>query len=295
MLVVGVLADVEGVCVNGLRLQADGATRVSFDGASATLGELSEGQVAVVAASWVGGVLKASRVTVVHEVTGPVTDIDVTGSELAVMGRRVLLRASARHAPRAIALASLKFGDIVRVSGLPDHRGEIDGTRIDLAPPSERSVAKGRLTPESDRPAEIAGVRVRFADGVAVSADMHHKELRVSGRWTGRELVVEEIAIDPLGPLLDRTGRVLLQGYLGNDGFGIALAGLRIRLGAATRFEGGDRRNLRSDAPVTLTGSLHAGRQVDVEQLRFAARRGASDRGILLPHDPSVTVPTAAR
>ncbi len=295
VLVVGVLSEAAGLCINGLPLQADGATRVSVDGASATLGALSVGQVAVVAASWAGGVLKASRVAVVHEVIGQVTDIDVSRSELGVMGRRVLVRASAQHASRAFVLASLKLGDVVRVSGLPDHRGEIDGTRIEMALTSEASVAKGRLTLESERPAEVAGVRVRFADSVAASPDMHHKDVRVSGRWTGRELVVEEIAVDPLGPLLDRSGRASLQGYLGNDGSGIALAGLRIRLGPATRFEGGDRRNLRSDAPVTLTGSLHAGRRVEVEQLRVAAPRAASDRGILLPYDPSVTVPTTAR
>ncbi len=282
--VVGVITDASTLCINGLSILADAQTVVSMDGKVAALGALAIGQMAVIAASVVGGTLKAARVMVSHEVIGPVTDVDSAGSELSVMGRRVVLRTSA---PGAVLIESLKLGDVLRVSGLRDARGEIDGTRIDLAPASEPSVATGRLVMETERTPVLAGVPLRFSDVVAASPDMDEKDVRITGRWTGRALVVEDVVIDPLGTILDRTGRVSLQGYLANDGSGITVAGLRVRISGTTRFDGGDRGGLRSDAEVSVIGAVRAGRQVDVERIRIAAPRPASNRGVLLPFDAS--------
>ena len=293
--VVGVITDASTLCINGLSILADAQTVVSMDGKVAALGALAIGQVAVIAASVVGGTLKAARVMVSHEVIGPVTDVDIAGSELSVMGRRVVLRTSARSAPGAVLIESLKLGDVLRVSGLRDARGEIDGTRIDLAPASEPSVANGRLVLDTERTPVLAGVPLRFSDAVAASPDMDEKDVRITGRWTGRALVVEDVVIDPLGTILDRTGRVSLQGYLANDGSGITVAGLRVRISGTTRFDGGDRGGLRSDAEVSAIGAVRAGRQVDVERIRIAAPRPASNRGVLLPFNASPPGPVMAR
>lgn len=293
-LVFGVLTDVSRLCVNGLSMQTDGETRLLLDGKVVAPGALSIGQVALIAAAGVGNVLKAVRVLAFHEIVGPVTDIDAAGSELSVMGRRVVLRAGAQSVPGAIALTSLKLGDVVRVSGLRDHRGEIDGTRVELAATTDQSVMFGRFTVDADGVPRMAGVRLRFPDSAIAAPELSDKEVRVSGRWTGRELVVEDLLVDPLGAVLDRSGRVSLQGYLGNDGSGVVLAGLRIRLGGSTRFEGGDRRNLRPDSEVTVTGALRAGRQVEVERIRIAAPRVLSDRGLFPPRNPTAA-PGVAR
>ncbi len=294
-LIVGVITDASKLCINGLPIQVDAQTAVSMDGKGAALGALAIGRVAVIAASVVGGTLKAARVMVFHEVIGPVTDVDIAGSELSVMGRRVMVRASARSLPGAAALESLKLGDVLRVSGLRDARGEIDGTRIDLAPASEPSVANGRLVWETEHAPVLAGVRLRFSDAVAASPDLNEKDVRITGRWTGRVLVVEDIVIDPLGAILDRTGRASLQGYLANDGSGISVVGLRVRISGTTRFDGGDRGSLRSDSEVSAIGAVRSGRQVDVERIRIAPPRPASSRGILLPFNASPPGPAMAR
>lgn len=293
--IVGVITDASKLCVSGLSILVDAQTAVSMDGKVAALDALAIGQMAVTAASVVGGRLKAPRVMVFREVIGPVSDVDVAGSELSVMGRRVMLRAGAKGLPGTAALESLKLGDVVRVSGLRDARGEIDGTRIDLAPVSEPSMASGRLVLEAERTPVLAGVPLRFTDIVAANPDLNEKDVRITGRWTGRVLVVEDVVIDPLGAILDRTGRVSLQGYLANDGSGISVAGMRVRFTGRIRFDGGDRGSLRSDSEVCAIGAVRSGRQVDVERIRIAPLRPASSRGILLPFDPAHPVPATAR
>ena len=103
----------------------------------------------------------------------------------------------------------------------------------------------------------------------------------MSGRWTGQELVVEHTAIDPVA--FGRAERALLQGYPSNSKAGIVLAGLVMRLGAATRYDNGDRQTLRTDLEVMATGTIRSDGQLEVERLMLGELRPVAQRGLIVP------------
>ena len=280
---VGVITDSSRLCINGLSIQTDADTILSIDGRIAPLRALADGQIATVSVTAIKGALRANRLVVSHELIGPVTDIESAGAELSVMGQRIVLRPSALRAPGMATLAGLKLGDVVRVSGMRNGRGEIDGTRIDVAPRAETAMIVGRYSVDSNRPPFLAGIRLRFFDRAPADAEVHEKTVRMSGRWTGAELVVEQVAIEPVASLLGRAECALLQGYSSNSKAGILLAGLVVRFGPGTRFDNGDRRKLRTDLEVTATGPIRADGQLEVERLVLGELRPVAARGVIVP------------
>ncbi len=133
--IVGVITGFASICVNGLEAAVDPATQVDIDGSAGTVSALRVGQLVAVRAVGPANALRARQVSVRHEVSGPVQEVEVGSGALYVAGQRVVVPES------AWGRGSVRLGDWARVSGLRAPDGSIVATRIDPTTPGEVRVS----------------------------------------------------------------------------------------------------------------------------------------------------------
>ncbi|CAH2601350.1 conserved protein of unknown function [Rhodovastum atsumiense] len=131
--IVAVITGFASVCLGGREVMLDDDTVVSMDGAAASTPALRAGQLAIVEATGAGTELRARRVQVRHEVSGPVEGLDA-GNMLRVAGQQVAVTAD------TLGERSPAAGWWVRVSGLRRPDGSVLATRVDRMEPGPVTV-----------------------------------------------------------------------------------------------------------------------------------------------------------
>lgn len=124
--IVGEITGFASVCLNGVEVAYDPATAINIDGQDASPEAMRVGQIAAITAgpdAIAKDKLLANRVSIRHEVSGPVSGLDA--DTVTVAGQTVIVRPNTRGT-RDIAL-----GDWIAVSGFRNHAGAIVATRID--------------------------------------------------------------------------------------------------------------------------------------------------------------------
>ena len=121
----GILGTITGfgsILANGFKVEFDAGTPIEIAGQPASAEELAVGQVATIEADRIGTELRARRISVDFEVTGPLASFDLARGELSLLGQTVKLGASAhvydRVRDQQVSASDLRAGDFVRVSGL---------------------------------------------------------------------------------------------------------------------------------------------------------------------------------
>ncbi|RVT98674.1 hypothetical protein EOD42_00735 [Rhodovarius crocodyli] len=206
--IVGVVTGFASICVNGLHVTYDPALPVLFGDVPGSPAALRVGQVVVIAAGGQEGALRARRVTVRYEVSGPVEALEP--GALWVAGQRVVVGAALPGG------GDWSVGDVVLVSGLRTPAGVLVASRIDRRPPA----AAGTVT--------IHGI-LSWRDGVPVLGNLPIRvgpgfplpgpgPVIASGRLENGVLV--PVSVEPDVLLRDPTawfgpgfGRFLYQGY----------------------------------------------------------------------------------
>ncbi|MDX2169071.1 MAG: DUF5666 domain-containing protein, partial [Deltaproteobacteria bacterium] len=247
--VIGTITGFASICVDGVELHYDDATRVRIDGAAARVADLAVGQVVEVVAGGADDALRASEVSVRHVVVGPVTRVLAEADAIEVIGQTVRLSATTRgDAGGAARVADFPLGAVVQVSGLRQADGAIAASQVRLAA-GDVARLSGPLSLDAAGGAAIAGTRIAgLADDLAAASD----EVRVSGRWDGD--VLRATAVEPLPrlPFDGRVARVQIEGFASPAGAD------RVRVGAYT-FELPD-----ADSADVLRG-LGAGARVQLD------------------------------
>jgi uncharacterized protein DUF5666 len=211
---IGVVTGFASVCVNGVEVHYDAATLVTSNGApSSSAGALAVGQVVAVRAVGNRVEARARAIDVLDAVLGPVTAIERPGSVLQVLGQRVRLQPSTLLGPGLTreALANVRAGDSLRVSGLRRVDNSIVATWIDraardakqvVADPSAAAVGPGRFIVQG-----YAG-RMAFAADPQLAAQLAPDRLvRIYGSTDANGVrVVEraELLSSPLNPKPER-------------------------------------------------------------------------------------------
>jgi len=133
----GPISTFGSVVVNGVRYDTTAAV-FTINGTAGSQDDLSVGQVVTLSGTiddnGVDG--SADEVNFDDNVKGPVQSIDVTGSQIIVLGQTVLINpeTSFDDSITPASIEGLSVNDIVEVSGLVDADGRITATRIELKP-----------------------------------------------------------------------------------------------------------------------------------------------------------------
>ncbi len=152
--IIGIVTGFASVCIDGLEVGLNPRVPVDIDGNAGTTRDLRAGQVIAIAATNTGNAASAQRISVRHEVTGPIEAVEKVSPVLfTVAGQRVKVRAS------TVGAAHIQVGAWVSVSGLRDAEGDIVASRVDSAPPG-RVLVHGPLL-RLDGQSWIGGLTLR--------------------------------------------------------------------------------------------------------------------------------------
>jgi hypothetical protein len=131
--IVAVITGFASVCLGGREVALDAGVPVLVDAADSVPAALRAGQVAIVEAAGAGGELRAVRIRVRHEVSGPVEAVEA-GGMLRVAGQRVAITAE------TLGERAPTVGQWVAVSGLHRPDEVILATRVDPRVPGPVTV-----------------------------------------------------------------------------------------------------------------------------------------------------------
>jgi len=135
--VVGTINDFGSIWVNGLHIHFDQDTRILMDGNTANPQQLELGQRAVIHAQMQQGALRASKIELIHEVIGPVSQRNPSQRQLTVLGQTVQLTEN-QSIP--------DIGSWVAVSGQRVATQQINASRIDKAPDQQTILLRGTVS-----------------------------------------------------------------------------------------------------------------------------------------------------
>ena len=134
--IVGTITGFGSICVNGVRVQYDAATPVESQGRLVGAETLAIGQVVAVDASGNGPEVKARSISVLYDVIGVITSVDMDKRRVSVMGQVVDL-GQLRGGGAAGGLAP---GQFIKVSGLRRTDGAVAASFIARTPSDAASV-----------------------------------------------------------------------------------------------------------------------------------------------------------
>lgn len=268
--IVGTITGFASVCVNGLEVHYDVATPVTANGMASAADRLAVGQVVAIEAGPSARGLEARRISVLHAVAGPVTEVRAGEGVIRVMGQKVRLGSDTRIAGQAIA--SLRAGDTVQVSGLRNRQGEIEASRVQaVAELAEHSVIgplqRGGRDDLAVDDTLIHGVGSGLRDGT---------EALVRGRWTGERMDGTAIQGDPARSAIGAADRVVIEGLVRSESGELRVGEFPLSLSSDTRYAGGN--DLRTDQRVRISGRLDRDGRVRVDRVEVERREASTSR-----------------
>ncbi len=229
------------IFVNGVEYPLAGA-RITVDGRLANRAALRLGQVVLVHAV-LRGTLQVRSVAVRHAVQGPVTRI--AGDRITVFGQHITVPLGlAARTGRGRRVATLRVGDVVRVSGLRRGRARWQAMRITRLYPVGHLP---RVYPVLLRATlhRVRGHRLRMGHAFVVwrvrgsdSARFVDQRVLAKGFMQGRAVEITYVASDTLA--LGPSGtRVHLAGYLRGRPGAWHADGIAVGISKSARFTPG--------------------------------------------------------
>jgi hypothetical protein len=272
--IIGTITGFASICVNGLEVHYDGATRVSINGATGDASMLAVGQVVAMDAENSPQGLHAQSVAVLHALEGPVTGISREPGVVLVMGRTVRTAVSTKL-DGFLNLGDLRPGSMVRVSGYKNARGEVVASRIQLAPGLREESAIGIVASDLHDRFALDGLPV---SNVAVAPKSGGGEALVRGNWNGKELVARKVLLDPSLPFAGRVERVVAEGLIvGAAAERLNLGGFEVDMRGASKISGGNRDELVEGQRVRITGKIENGRHIKAERVELVRHGNGID------------------
>ena len=221
----GLIEGFSSIWVNDLKVDIPATAQITLNGRPASEQDLALGQtVAVEAVERADGTLEARRVDATFALVGPISQIAQYKGRwiFLVLGQRVVVSS-------LTDVVGVRAGDWVTITGLRDHRGNIQAANI-LPTNSREAMVTGRVSANGS----VAGVGVVLTNGAALTPGMR---ATVQGPLTNEvqpRIVATAVSTRPAA--LFEPGRVnslILTGLPGErdgtlfvDGYGIAVPGV---------------------------------------------------------------------
>jgi len=245
--IVGVITGFGSICVNGLEVHYHTDTPVDLDGKKISSEALSIGQVVAVRAHGKEQSLIAHEIHAFHQITGPITAVDVSAKKIKVMGQSVNANDT--------QINSMQVGQWVSVSGLRNDNGSIEASRIDQT--MERKIARtiGRLSMQGNK-VYVGGIKI---DGISKISNNSNADARLTGVWDGNTFNVKDIKPGPVSDLLQRVEVFNLQGIASNNASNrqVRLSGQNIGVTGNTKIVN---TNSVAGKPVIVRGQMKDGK-----------------------------------
>jgi hypothetical protein len=200
--IVGTVTGFGSICIQGIEIHYDAGTPIDIDGRAASPEDLAIGQVVEVLAAGTGEEVTAARISVRHELSGPVTAVDPAGNRIYVLGQAVELSDATRTISegedvRARA-GEFRQGMFVDVSGLWRSDATLAASRVLVVFPRDTVVLGGAVTRVAEGRVEIGATTV---EGMTSAAELvPGRYVRVAGTWDGERILAPEIVPVPIVP-----------------------------------------------------------------------------------------------
>ncbi|ONG44958.1 hypothetical protein BKE38_27060, partial [Pseudoroseomonas deserti] len=249
--IVGVITGFASICVGGLEVEYAPTLAADLDGQPGSVADLRAGQVVVVEASGRADALRAERLALRFEASGPVERRDGT-TGLQVAGQRVIF------APGMRGGRDWQPGDWVAVSGLRQADGTIMASRLDRRAPG-RILVRGIAQREGAGLLRLGQLRFRRSLLLDVQPGL---PVVLTGHLDGGAFVLDRVETDLVladparrfGPAVDR---IVIEAYIG-------VAAGRLQMGHGTGFAAGLARPLPGGTPgLPRRGVMDLRRQSD--------------------------------
>lgn len=142
----GVVTGFGSVIVNGVPYNSSNAT-VSVDGSPAAEADLRVGMVVSVKGSYdsAAGTGTADSIVYADHLQGPIAAVDLAAKSLTVLGQTIVVDVMTQYR-NTTDITTLVVGDIVEVSGHPDHTGTIRATYIEKKAAGSEFEIKGTVS-----------------------------------------------------------------------------------------------------------------------------------------------------
>lgn len=212
--IVGVITGFASICVNGVEVHYDDATPIQDNGQPVKAGTLAVGQMVAVVARGQGDELQAQRIALQHQAVGPVERVDVPRREVRVLGQTV------HWSGDTGALAALRPGQWVRVSGLRLSDGSIESTHVQTVAAQAQASLSGPAEHGPDGSIRVAGATINtralgLMDGLRLwRAALGGQEVRLQGPWDGGQLLATAQEVQPTRNALGAVERVVVEGFV---------------------------------------------------------------------------------
>lgn len=198
--IVGTLTDLNGLIVNGLKIETGDATEFTHAFGETNADALVIGNVLTVEAVPTDAGLLARRVHVTHPVIGTVADVSLGGLEARVAGVRVVLEPGVQ--------GSFTPDQTVAISGIWQ-RGSVVASRVDPIEPRDQSVIAAVLGRDGETgKIAIAGSKLVLPDGIRgragsfatvlgkMTPDAFIADKILQGRFTGAAGPLTKLSIE---------------------------------------------------------------------------------------------------
>ncbi len=222
--IVGVVTGFASICVNGVEVHYDGNTTVFDNGDSSQLSSLATGKMVMLKAEEVNGKLRARSIGMFDALVGPIDKLDIKNLQMEVMGQIVQLDEMTMQQMRA-----LSSGAMVRVSGHRLANGAIAATRVGVTNNRRLASTLGIVTNVATDGFSISGTKVNLNNKAMLDKIKVGNEMRVSGAWNGKAIKANQVEVQPIKNMMNRSNSAIMEGFVGLDGnSGMSLAGTEI-------------------------------------------------------------------
>lgn len=213
----GVVTSLKTLVVNGHGMFLSESLELILNGQPGEIAALNIGQVVAVRAGLVNGLITAKAIHADDAVIGPIDRVGADGTWLEVLGQQVALGAYTRTSLGSghEKPATLRAGDVVRVSGLRRLDGSIDATLVQLTEPTTTFSVAGWAVPTADKEFSIG--QLRFSDATLADIGDRAQRVIVTGAVHGGEFTAEKTSTRPALPFAGEVDYWSVQGYAASD------------------------------------------------------------------------------
>ncbi len=202
--IIGVVADLGDVVVNGRNIGITDNTLIRKDGKIVTIDDLDIGQVVAISAAGTFERLASQSIDIRNEVIGPIDKIDWVNGAITVLGQPVTF------ARGAIVDLDPTIGDKVSISGFRLADRTIVATRVESVPTATSAHLYGRYQVVDDA-VQIDGVTIQ---GLAVSPDLSGREIFAEGVLKEGRLTPTRFEVQASAPFNGLQRDLSIAGFL---------------------------------------------------------------------------------
>ena len=268
---IGPVANFGSIVVNGVHYDTAGATFTNDDNPAAET-DLKVGHMVLVQGTIDDNLTTGTADSVAFDdaVKGPVDSIDLSLSQLVVLGQTILVRPSTSFDDNIspASLDGLTVADIVEVYGFFTATGEIEATRIEKKPLGTQFEVHGTVSNHSaaNFMFSINNLNVDYTSALLDNfpggqiSDGDFVEAKGMNLGAAGELLATKIELEGAGITGEEGAHVEVEGFITRfvSDMDFDVAGIAVTTTGATIYEGGVAADLGLNVKVEVEGDLDA-------------------------------------